>query len=159
MSVSTSVLQCLFWKFDPSSDVRVSSEDARSPSFLTGKKAAAKVGRIRTKSAPALERWQEVGYQAFGFALGLRDGYKKTLSFSLVRDETPASGDSQAPSQPPALTIRCPCTACGHLNNAVLDEWSSTDGAGTSSNLRIKCESCQVILSVKVTKRDPKLSI
>jgi len=86
-----------------------------------------------------------------------RGGFRKTLSFSVVRDETIFNDDTE---QPP-ITIKCPCTACGHLNEATFREADiNCDGsAGTQAKLRIVCKTCGSGLSVKVTKRDPRLSI
>ena len=97
----------------------------------------------------------EMGNSAFGFAFGWRDN-KKTLSFSLVR-EVAKEGNA---AEPKAITIRCPCTVCGHLNNATIGSWdANTSESGPTGQLRVECEECHAGLVVRVTKRDPRLSI
>ena len=123
--------------------------------------AGQRMQMIRQRSVPVLEKWHEVGHQAFGFAIGVREGFKKTLSFSVVREEDPQAappGTPGAVARPP-MTIRCPCTACGHLNTAVVDDTKVNMDGGDKISVRLACEGCSANLVVKVTKRDPKLSI
>ena len=137
----------------------------RAGAAAGAQRTAAAVGRIRQKTASAFDNVSEVGSSAFGFALGLRDGYKKTLTFSLMREDTtpePTKGDGKGgePPKRPPMSIRCPCTACGHLNKAVIDDSQINKGDGDGkSSVRIRCTSCSADLVVKVTKRDPRLSI
>ena len=137
----------------------------RTMSMRRGASAAAAVGRIRQKSAPALAQVSAIGHSAFGFALGVREGHRKTLSFSLLREDPSTQivkGKVGQKAIKPPMTIRCPCTACGHLTTAVIDDSKinrGESGERLQQSVRVKCESCGADLAVRVTKRDPKLSI
>ena len=127
--------------------------------------AGQRMQMIRQRSVPVLEKWHEVGHQAFGFAIGVREGFKKTLSFSVVREEDPQAappGTPGAVARPP-MTIRCPCTACGHLNTTTIDDAqfaaNSPNGGNNTLAIKITCERCEAGLTVRITKRDPRLSI
>ena len=127
--------------------------------------AGQRMQMIRQRSVPVLEKWHEVGHQAFGFAIGVREGFKKTLSFSVVREEDPQAvppGTPGAAARPP-MTIRCPCTACGHLNTTTIDDAqfaaNSPNGGNNTLAIKITCERCEAGLTVRITKRDPRLSI
>ena len=148
----------------------ISMRKTASAAAVQAKAAAAAGGahlsRVRQKSAPAFAQVSAVGHQAFGFALGMRDGHRKTLSFSLLREDTPAPTTKNGKADPNAkkapMKINCPCTACGHLTTAIIDDDKINRGAEGEKNqvsVRFKCESCGADLAVKVTKRDPKLSI
>ena len=145
---------------------------AASEVATAAQEQASKAAAAAQEQAEALQRTEAfaqvsaVGHQAFGFALGMRDGHRKTLSFSLLREDTPAPTTKNGKADPNAkkapMKINCPCTACGHLTTAIIDDDKINRGAEGEKNqvsVRFKCESCGADLAVKVTKRDPKLSI
>ena len=150
---------------DDEPELTRASSSFRTISMRRGASAAAAVGRIRQKSAPALAQVSAIGHSVFGFALGMR-GRQRRMSFSLVRYGPRPPGPNDDAFDPnrtrPPMKIRCPCGMCGHLNMAVIDDSKINRGQsdeGQMHSVRVICEACDAGMTVRVTKRDAKLSI